>query len=37
MLYSAAAPAVLTVQRDTTARIIESKDYIVPGDLVELK
>jgi hypothetical protein len=30
--------AILTVQREhSTARIMESKDYILPGDLIELK
>jgi hypothetical protein len=30
--------AILTVQREhSTARIMESKDYILTGDLVELK
>jgi hypothetical protein len=30
--------AILTVQREhSTARIMESKDFIVTGDLVELK
>jgi hypothetical protein len=29
--------AVLTVQRGMTAKIMESKDYILTGDLIELK